>query len=276
MDLPTNDGQFVSFFAPTAARRHLQVDRRSRAAPVRGSTWRRSSLYTGPTIPGRHAARSRGRPARINTGIPPTPAGAAAAPRPAHAPRRQQRQRRRRRLPQRPAARRRRDRHRRSGGGRHPRRPTTFGTRIGDGVNVNDMPKRGDVPFVAAGSRRPQQPARRSRRAGLHGRLPAGPVGGCPEEGSTTMSFSHRPRGGGDGGERDGALRPAATPGAAANDLLASPAERKIGARAEEDRARPEALSRLQRAGPGAHPAGARDRRSASTTSAPRRPCARR
>ena len=42
----------------------------------------------------------------------------------------------------------------------------------------------------------------------------------------------------------------------------------------QEDRARPEALPRLQRAGAGPHPAGPRDRRSGRSTSRPTRRCA--
>ena len=147
MDDPTNDRQFVSFFA-----RPLLADIfKSIGVPVpAGDRVDLAPLvvYAGPTIP---AGTPQGPVAdllRINTGIPPTPAAlqqrlglltlldATAANDDAAG------------FPN----------------GRRPdddvvdiaaravggilANPATFGTRIGDGVNVNDMPKRATFPYV--------------------------------------------------------------------------------------------------------------------------------
>ena len=132
---------------PAAARRHLQIDRRAGAGrpPHRPGA---AAAYTGPTIP---AATRKGPVAdllRVNTGIPATPAaqqqrlglltlldGNGANDDAAGFP-----------------------------NGRRPDddvtdiaaravagilvNPATFGTRIGDGVNINDMPKRTTFPYI--------------------------------------------------------------------------------------------------------------------------------
>ena len=85
--------------------------------------------------------------------------------------------------------------------------PTTFGTRIGDGVNVNDMPKR-----------RPSPTCRRRTTAATAGTSTDDPAAracarpGCnrPPSGDTTMSICRLVLWRRCGGERDGALRPAA------------------------------------------------------------------
>ena len=147
MDDPTNDSQFIAFFAQPL----LADIFKSIGVPVpAGPRLDLAPLvqYTGPTIP---AGTPKGPVAdllRVNTGIPPTPAAtqqrlglltlldgnnanddAAGFP-----------------------------------NGRRPDddvtdiaaravagilvNPTTFGTRIGDGVNVNDMPKRATFPYI--------------------------------------------------------------------------------------------------------------------------------
>ena len=149
MDDPTNDGQFVNFFA-----RPLLADIfGSIGIPVPAGL--RFDLlplvkYAGPTVP---AGTPQGPVAdllRLNTGIPPTPAA------------QQQRLGLLTLLDTNPA-------NNDAAGfpnGRRPdddvtdiaaravagilASPTTYGTRIGDGVNVNDMPKRTTFPFVPA------------------------------------------------------------------------------------------------------------------------------
>jgi Domain of unknown function (DUF4331) len=147
IDDPTNDGQFVSFFAQPL----LADIFKSIGVPVPAGPRTDLALlvqYTGPTIP---AATRKGPVAdllRVNTGIPATAAalqqrlglltlldGNAANDDAAGFP-----------------------------NGRRPDddvtdiaaravagilvNPATFGTRIGDGVNVNDMPKRTTFPYI--------------------------------------------------------------------------------------------------------------------------------
>jgi hypothetical protein len=171
MDDPTNDGQFVSFFAQPL----LADIFKSIGIPV--PTGPRLDLallvqYTGPTIPPGTPKGPVADLLRVNTGIPPTPAAqqqrlglltlldannanndAAGFP-----------------------------------NGRRPDddvtdiaaravagilvNPTTFGTRIGDGVNVNDQPKRVTFPFVA-----PAQDGRNSRHVDPN---ETGCAGVCP------------------------------------------------------------------------------------------------
>ena len=148
MDDPTNDGQFVPLLrrsrcSPTSSSRSA-----CRCPPARASTWRRWCSTPGRRFP---PARRKGPVAdllRVNTGIPPTPAaqqqrlglltlldGNTANDDAAGFP-----------------------------NGRRPdddvtdiaaravagilANPATFGTRIGDGVNVNDMPKRATFPYI--------------------------------------------------------------------------------------------------------------------------------
>ena len=171
MDDPINDGQFVSFFA-----RPLLADIfGSIGIPVPAGNRVDLALlvqYVGPTIP---AATPRGPVAdllRINTGIPPTPAA------------QQQRLGLLTLLDTDP------NNNDAAGfpNGRRPDddvtdiaaravagilvNPTTYGTRIGDGVNVNDMPKRTTFPFVP-----PAHSGRNSRHVDP---TEAGCAGVCP------------------------------------------------------------------------------------------------
>ena len=142
MDDPTNDGQFLAFFAPAAAGRHLQVDRRTVPAGVTfrpGAAGPATPLPARPTGTGegsvesagdqhRHPADPGGR-GQQRLGLLTLLDGNAANDDAAGFP-----------------------------NGRRPdddvtdisaravagilANPATFGTRIGDGVNVNDMPER--------------------------------------------------------------------------------------------------------------------------------------
>lgn len=147
MEDPTNDAQFVAFYANPL----LADIFKSIGVPVPAGT--RFDLlplvrYTGPTIP---AGTQQGPIAdllRINTGIPPTPAA------------QQQRLGLLTLLDGNPAN----DDAAGFPNGRRPdddvtdiaaravagilADPAAYGTRIGDGVNVNDMPKRATFPFV--------------------------------------------------------------------------------------------------------------------------------
>ena len=147
MDDPTNDGQFVSFFAQPL----LADIFKSIGIPV--PTGPRLDLallvqYTGPTIPSGTPKGPVADLLRVNTGIPPTPAA------------QQQRLGLLTLLDGNNA-------NNDAAGFPNGRRPdddvtdiaaravagilvnsTTFGTRIGDGVNVNDMPKRTTFPYV--------------------------------------------------------------------------------------------------------------------------------
>jgi hypothetical protein len=149
MDEPRNDGQFVGFFAQPL----LADIFKSIGVPVPTGT--RFDLlplvrYTGPTIP---ASTPQGPVAdllRVNTGVPPTPAA------------QQQRLGLITLLDSNPAN----DDAAGFPNGRRPdddvldiaaravagilANPTLYGTRIGDGVNVNDRPKRTTFPFVPA------------------------------------------------------------------------------------------------------------------------------
>ncbi len=147
MDSPTNDLQFIQFYA-----RPLLADIfKSIGVPVpSGDRVDLAPLvvYAGPTIP---AGTPQGPVAdllRLNTGIPPTPAA------------QQQRLGLLTLLDSNPAN----DDPAGFPNGRRPdddvtdiaaravggilASPTTYGTRIGDGVNVNDMPKRATFPYV--------------------------------------------------------------------------------------------------------------------------------
>ena len=171
MDEPTNDAQFASFFA-----RPLLADIfKSIGVPVpAGDRLDLAPLvfYTGPTVP---AATPRGPIAdllRVNTGIPPTPAA------------QQQRLGLLTLLDSDP------NNNDAAGfpNGRRPDddvldiagravagilvNPTTYGTRIGDGVNVNDKPKQATFPFVP-----PAHDGRNSRHVDP---TEAGCTGVCP------------------------------------------------------------------------------------------------
>ena len=147
MDKPVNDGQFVQFYA-----RPLLADIfRSIGVPIpAGDRVDLAPLviYSGPTIPAGTPTGPLADLLRINTGIPPTPAG------------QQQRLGLLTLLDTNPN-------NNDAAGFPNGRRPdddvldiagravagilvnsTTYGTRIGDGVNVNDMPKRATFPFV--------------------------------------------------------------------------------------------------------------------------------
>ena len=157
MDDPTNDGQFVSFFAQPL----LADIFKSIGVPVPAGPRTDLALlvqYTGPTIPPNTPKGPVADLLRVNTGIPPTPAA------------QQQRLGLLTLLDGNPAN----DDAAGFPNGRRPDddvtdiaaravagilvNPTTFGTRIGDGVNVNDAPKRATFPFMA-----PAQDGRNSR-----------------------------------------------------------------------------------------------------------------
>ena len=157
MDDPTNDGQFVSFFAQPL----LADIFKSIGVPVPAGPRTDLALlvqYTGPTIPPSTPKGPVADLLRVNTGIPPTPAA------------QQQRLGLLTLLDGNPAN----DDAAGFPNGRRPDddvtdisaravagilvNPTTFGTRIGDGVNVNDAPKRATFPFMA-----PAQDGRNSR-----------------------------------------------------------------------------------------------------------------
>lgn len=147
MDDPANDGQFVSFFAAPL----LADIFKSIGVPVPAGPRLDLAplvLYTGPTIP---AGTPRGPVAdllRVNTGIPPTPAA------------QQQRLGLLTLLDANPNN----DDAAGFPNGRRPDDdvtdiaaravagilvdPAVYGTRIGDGVNVNDKPKQATFPFV--------------------------------------------------------------------------------------------------------------------------------
>ncbi len=147
MDSPRNDGQFVQFYA-----RPLLADIfKSIGVPIPAGDRVDLGLlvtYSGPTIPAGTPAGPVADLLRINTGIPPTPAA------------QQQRLGLLTLLDSNP------NNNDAAGfpNGRRPDddvldiagravagilvSPTTYGTRIGDGVNVNDMPKRATFPYV--------------------------------------------------------------------------------------------------------------------------------
>ena len=149
MENPTNDAAVRAVLRASAAGRHL----RSRlACPIPAGRSRRSGAarrLRRPDDSRRHAARPDRRPAPPQHRHSADPGRAAAAPRPAHAARQATRPTTTRRAsptdgvptttwstsPPAP----------------WPASwsiPTTYGTRIGDGVNVNDMPKRATFPYV--------------------------------------------------------------------------------------------------------------------------------